>query len=75
MILSKEQVTDIKSTLRSLNSIMPAVSENERIFSKGLDEMAKHVSERDGDIKEMLTGTSLLLTVSERNMQLERALS
>lgn len=75
MILSKEQVTDIKSTLRSLNSIMPAVSENERILSKGLDEMAKHVSERDGDIKEMLTGTSLLLTVSERNMQLERALS
>jgi len=36
--------------------------------------MAKHINERDGEIKEMFTGTSMLLTVDKRNMQLERAL-
>jgi len=51
-----------------------AVSENERVLSKGLNEMAKHISEHDGEIKDMLTGTSMLLTVNEHNMQLERAL-
>jgi len=40
--LSKEQVTVVKSTLRSLNSTLLAVSENERMLSKGLDEMAKN---------------------------------
>jgi ribosomal protein L10 len=72
--LSKEQITVVKSTLRSLNSTLLAVSENERILSKGLDEMAKHVNERDGEIKEMFTGTSMLLTINEHSMQLERAL-
>ena len=37
--------------------------------------MARHVNEHDGEIKEMFTGTSMLLTVNEHNMQLERALS
>jgi ribosomal protein L10 len=72
--LSKEKITVVKSTLRSLNSILPAVSENERILSKGLEEMAKHINERDGEIKEMFTGASMLLTVNEHKMQLERAL-
>lgn len=72
--LSKEQITDVKSTLRSLNSTLLAVSENERILSKGLEEMARHVNEHDGEIKEMFTGTSMLLMVNEHNMQLERAL-
>jgi hypothetical protein len=36
--LSKEQVTVVKSTLRSLNSTLLAVSENERVLSKGLDD-------------------------------------
>jgi len=72
--LSKEQVTVVKTTLRSLNSTLLAVSENERILSKGLDEMAKHISEHDSEIKEMFSGTSMLLAVSEHNMQLERAL-
>jgi len=39
--LSKKQVTVVKSTLRLLNSTLLAVSENERMLSKGLDEMAK----------------------------------
>ena len=73
--LSKEQITVVKSTLRSLNSTLLAVSENERILSKGLEEMARHVNERDGEIKDMFTGASMLLTVNEHNMQLERALS
>jgi len=42
---------------------------------KGLEEMARHVNEHDGEIKEMFTATSMLLTVNEHNMQLERALS
>jgi hypothetical protein len=61
--LSKEQVTVVKTTLRSLNSTLLAVSENEKNFSKGLDEMAKHISEQDGQIRDMLTGTPMLLTV------------
>jgi len=71
--LSKEQITVVKSTLRSMNSALLAVPENETILSKGLDEMAKHINERDGEIKEMFTGTPMLLTVNEHNMQLERA--
>ena len=69
--LSKEQVTVVKSTLRSLNSTLLTVSENEKILSKGLDEMAKHISEHDSEIKKMFSGTSMLLTVNEHNMQLE----
>jgi vacuolar-type H+-ATPase subunit I/STV1 len=63
--LSKEQITVVKSILRSLNSTLLAVSENEGILSKGINEMAKHINERDGEIKEMFTGTSMLLTVNE----------
>jgi ribosomal protein L10 len=60
--------------LRSFNSTLLAVTENERILSKGLEEMAKHTNEDDGEIKEMFTGASMLLTVNEHNTQLERAL-
>jgi len=73
--LSKEQITVVKSTLCSLNSTLLVVSKNERILSKGLEEMARHVNEYDGKIKEMFTRTSMLLMVNEHNMQLERALS
>lgn len=73
--LSKEQITVVKSTLRSMNSTLLAVSENERILSRGLDEMAKHINERDGEIKEMFTATSMLLTINEHTMQLERAIN
>jgi hypothetical protein len=71
--LSKEQVTVVKSTLRSLNSTLLDVSENK--ISKDLDEMAKHISGHDNEIKEMFSGTSMLLAVNEHNMQLERALN
>jgi len=72
--LSKEQVTVVKSTLRCLNSTLLAVSENDRILSEGLDEMAKHISAHDSGTEEMFTETSMLRAVNEHNMQLERAL-
>jgi hypothetical protein len=46
--LSEEQITVVKVTLRSMNSTLIAASENERVLSKGLDEMARHVNECDG---------------------------
>jgi ribosomal protein L10 len=55
-------------------STILAVSENEKILSKSLDKTAKHINERDGEIKETFTGTSMLLTVNEHTMHLERAL-
>lgn len=57
-----------------MNSTLLTVSEKEKILSKGLDEMSKHISEHDNEIKKMFSGTSVLLTVNEHNMQLERAL-
>jgi len=72
--LSKEQVTDFKSNLSSLKSTLLTGSENEKILSKGLEEMAKHISDYDSDIKEMFSGNSMRLTANEHNMQLERAL-
>jgi len=51
------------------------LSGNERILFKGLEEMARHINDHDGKIKEMFTGTSMLLMVNEHSMQLERALS
>jgi hypothetical protein len=36
--------------------------------------MAKHVNEQDGEIKEMFTAYSLLLTINEHAMQLNRAI-
>ena len=73
--LSKEQITVVKATLRSMNSTLLAVSENVRVLSKGLDDMVKHLNEHDSEIKEMFTGTSMLLTVNEYTMQLVRAIS
>jgi hypothetical protein len=59
--LSKEQITVVKTTMRSVNSTLLAVSENEKVLSKGLEEMAKHVNEHDGEIKNMFSGTCMLL--------------
>jgi ferritin len=68
--LSKEQITVVKSTMRSMNSTLIAVSENEKVLSKGLEEMAKHINERNSEIKDILTATSMLLTINEHSMQL-----
>jgi hypothetical protein len=73
--LSKGQMMVVKSSLRSMNSTLLAVSQNEKVLSRGLDEMAKHVKERDGEIKEMFTATSMLLTINEHTMQLQRAVN
>jgi hypothetical protein len=58
-----------------MNSTLRDVSKNERILSKGLQEMAKHIDESDGEVKGMFTVSSILLTVNERAMQLDRALT
>jgi hypothetical protein len=42
-------------------------------LAKGLEEIAKHVNEQDGKTKEMFTAYSLLLTITEHAMQLNRA--
>jgi hypothetical protein len=47
--LSKEQTSVVRSTLKSLNSTLLAVSDNERTFSRGLENMAKHMNEEDGE--------------------------
>ena len=71
--LSKKQITFVKSTLRSLNSTLLAVSDNEKILSKGLEDMAKHINKQDGEVKRMFTAKSMMITVNEHSMQLNRA--
>jgi hypothetical protein len=73
--LSKEQMTVVKSTLRSINTTLRDVYENERVLSKGLENMARHVNEYDGEIKRMFTSTSMLLVVNEHSAELDRAMS
>jgi hypothetical protein len=58
-----------------MNSTLLALSENERILSKGLEGMAKLVNESDDEINDMLTATSMLLAINEHIMQFERAIS
>ena len=36
--------------------------------------MAKHISEQDGEIKEMFSAYSFLLTINEHSIQLNRAI-
>ena len=64
----------MKSTLRSVNSTLLTVSENEKFLSKGLEEMSKHIREQDGEIKEIFSAYSLLLTIDEHSIQLNRAI-
>ena len=71
--LSKEQITVVKTTLRSVNSTLLTVSENEKSLAKGLEEMAKHVNEQDGEIKEMFTAYSLLLTIKQTCHTIEQS--
>jgi hypothetical protein len=51
-----------------------SVSDNERILSKGLEDMAKHINKQDGEDKRMFTASSMMLTVNEHSMQLNRAI-
>jgi hypothetical protein len=72
--LSKEQITVVKSTLRSLNSTLLAVSDNEKILSKGLEDMGKLIIKQDGEVKRMFTAPSMMLNVNEHSMQLNRTI-
>jgi IMP cyclohydrolase len=62
--LSKEQITVVKTTFRSINFTLLTVLENEKFLSKSLQEMANHVNEHDGEIREMFTAYSLLLSMN-----------
>ena len=44
--LSKKQMTVVKTTLRSVNSTLLTVSENERALSKGLEERRNMLTSR-----------------------------
>jgi len=72
--LSKEQITVMKTTFRSFNSTLSTVTENERGLAKGMEELEKCVNSQDGKIKDMLTAYSLLLTIDEHVIQLNRAI-
>jgi hypothetical protein len=51
-----------------------AVSDNERILPKGLEDMANHIHKQDGEVKRIFTASSMMLTVNEHSMQLNRAI-
>jgi hypothetical protein len=65
----------VKSTLRSVNSILIEVSQNEKILSEGLQKMVSHINARDGEVKRMFTASSIMLTVNEHTMQLGKAIN
>ena len=64
----------MKSTLKSANSSLRTVFENERNLSKGLEGMINHVNEQDEEREELFTTFSLMLTVNEHALHLNRAL-
>jgi prophage DNA circulation protein len=72
--ITREQISVVKATLRSVNSTLSTVLENEKILSKGLEGMMNHVNEQDGEIKEMFTILSLMLTINEHAVHLNRAI-
>jgi hypothetical protein len=72
--LSKEQITVVITTLGSVNSTLLTVSGNEKFLSQGLEDIAKHVNEQEGEIKEMFNSYSLLLTINEHSIHLNRAI-
>lgn len=62
-----------KTIFKSINSALLTESENERL-SKGVEEMAQHINEQGGEIKLMFTAYSMLLTINEHSLNLNRAI-
>jgi hypothetical protein len=70
--LEKEQIDFLKLSKEQIFLNKPEVNElyliscvrNEKVLSKGLEEMAKHINEYDGEIKNAFSGTSMLPTVN-----------
>jgi len=63
-----------KTTFRSFDSVLPTLSEIEGLLSKSVEEMAQHINEQGGKIKEMFTAYSMLLTINEHSLHLNRAI-
>ena len=64
----------MKTTLRLINSTLSTVIENENGLAKGMEELEEYVNSQDGKIKDMFTAYSLLLTINEHVIQLNRAI-
>ena len=74
MRLSKEQINVVKTTLRSINSTLSTVTENEKGLAKGMEELEKYVNSQVAKIKDMFTAYSLLLTIDGHVIQLNKAI-
>jgi hypothetical protein len=72
--LAKQQMTVVKSTLKSLNHTLQDVARNEAVLAKGLELISDYVNKENGEIKQKYTYTTLLFTLNEHAIQLERAL-
>ena len=68
----EEQIIAVKSILRSLNSNLFTVSGSERLLTRELRDMTKHINKQDGDVKRMFTASSMMFTVNKHSMQLNR---
>jgi hypothetical protein len=49
--LSEQQIAVVRSILQSMKSTLMDVSESGRVLSKGLEKMANHINEHNGDVK------------------------
>ena len=72
--LSKEQITVVKTTYRSINFTLLTVTDNENSLSKGMEEMAKQVNEHDGKVDMFTAYSLLLLNFNEHAMQINRVI-
>jgi hypothetical protein len=72
--LAKQQMIVVKSTLKSVNHTLQDVARNEAVLAKGLELISDYVNKENGEIKQKYTYTTLLVTLNEHAIQLERAL-
>ncbi|PNF34241.1 hypothetical protein B7P43_G17488 [Cryptotermes secundus] len=72
--LAREQMVVVKSTLKSVNKTLNDVSKNEMILEKGLRDIRKFINEENGELKEKYTYTSMLVTLNDHAIQIQRAL-
>lgn len=68
--LTREQVTIVKSTLRSINGTLQDIIHNENVLDKGMESMSKHVNEQTGKIKEMFSVASLAIEMNKHSILL-----
>jgi hypothetical protein len=72
--LSGEQMIVIKSTLMSSNMTMQFVHDNEKVFSRELENLAKHVNGQFDEVRILFTAAFMMTAINEHATQLARAL-